>query len=112
GAESAAAQGDQDEGTLPQRGGREEAHLSRHRQRRAGVDANAQLDDSPARVQDPLRRPTPGVTSPTANPPTRKIGRPPRVEVSRPLGRWLVAWFWFGVSRCGWLRLPLLRGFA
>src|SRR5438132_1085279 len=36
---------DQDERTLPQRGGRPQAHLPRHRQRRAGLDANAQLDD-------------------------------------------------------------------
>ena len=71
GVESAAAQSDQDERTLPQRGGREEADLSRHRQRRAGVDTNAELDDSPARVQDPLRRPTARV-----KPPTQKIGRP------------------------------------
>jgi len=32
-----------------------EADLSRHHQRCASVDTNAQLDDSPARVQDPLR---------------------------------------------------------
>ncbi len=57
GAQPAAAESDQDERTLPQRGGRQEADLSRHHQRRAGVDTNAQLDDSPARVQDPLRRP-------------------------------------------------------
>src|SRR2546426_10609139 len=56
--EPAAAQSDQDERTFPQRGGRPQAHLPRDRQRRAGMDANAQLDDSPARVQDPLRRPT------------------------------------------------------
>ena len=60
--EPAAAQSDQDQGTLPQRGGRQEADLSRHHQRRAGVDTNARLDDSPARVQDPLRRPTTGIT--------------------------------------------------
>src|SRR5437588_7001659 len=58
GAQPPTAQSDQDERTLPQRGGRQEADLSRHRQRRAGVDTNAQLDDSPTRVQDPLRRPT------------------------------------------------------
>src|SRR4051812_19973643 len=63
GAQQAAAQGDQDEGTLPQRGGRQETDLPRHRQRRAGVDKDAQLDDRVARVQDPLRRPTTGVTS-------------------------------------------------
>src|SRR4051812_9240190 len=56
-AQPAAAQSDQDERTLPQRGGRPQTDLPRHRQRRAGVDANAELDDSPARVQDPLRRP-------------------------------------------------------
>src|SRR6266508_3254520 len=55
--EPAAAQSDQDERTLPERGGRPQTHLPRHRQRRAGVDTNAELDDSPARVQDPLRRP-------------------------------------------------------
>src|SRR5262245_29049531 len=63
GAPPPAAQSDQDEGTLPQRGGRSQADLPRHHQRGARVDANAQLDDSPARVQDPLRRPTTGVTS-------------------------------------------------
>ncbi len=56
-AQSAAAQSDQDERSFPQRGGRPQTHLPRHRQRRAGVDTNAELDDSPARVQDPLRRP-------------------------------------------------------
>jgi hypothetical protein len=56
--EPAAAESDQDERTLPQRGGRPQTHLPRHRQRRPGVDANAQLDDRVARVQDPLRRPT------------------------------------------------------
>src|SRR5207244_5203484 len=38
-------------------GGRPQSDLPRHHQRRAGVDTNAELDDSPARVQDPLRRP-------------------------------------------------------
>src|SRR3954462_5552941 len=33
-----------------------QTHLPRHRQCRAGVDKDAQLDDSPARVQNPLRR--------------------------------------------------------
>ena len=56
-AQPAAAQSDQDERTLPQRGGRPQTHLPRDHQRRAGMDANAELDDSPARVQDPLRRP-------------------------------------------------------
>jgi hypothetical protein len=55
--EPTAAQSDQDERSLPQRAGRPQTHLPRHRQRRAGLDANAQLDDSPTRVQDPLRRP-------------------------------------------------------
>jgi len=72
GPEPAAAESDQNEGTLPQRGGRPETDLPRHPKRRAGVDENAQLDDSPARVQDPLRRPTARL-----NPPTRKIGRSP-----------------------------------
>jgi hypothetical protein len=44
-------------GHFPNRGGRPQTDLSRDHQRRAGVDANAELDDSPARVQDPLRRP-------------------------------------------------------
>ncbi|MFN8186714.1 MAG: hypothetical protein U0R69_06525 [Gaiellales bacterium] len=43
--------------------------LPRHHQRRPVLDMNAKLDDSPARVQDPLRRPAPGVTS-TASEPT------------------------------------------
>ena len=55
---SAAAQSDQDQGSFPQRGGRPQTDLSRDHQRRAGVDANAELDDSAARLQNPLRRPT------------------------------------------------------
>jgi putative transposase len=45
-------------GHFPNEEARPQTHLPRHRQRRAGVDANAQLDDRVARVQDPLRRPT------------------------------------------------------
>ena len=48
----------QDQGPFPQRGGRPQTDLSRDHQRRAGVDANAELDDSVACVQNPLRRPT------------------------------------------------------
>jgi hypothetical protein len=57
GPEPPAPQGDQDQRTLPQRGGRPQAHLPRRHQRRPGVDPNPELDDSAARVQDPLRRP-------------------------------------------------------
>jgi hypothetical protein len=46
--------------------------IPRDHQRRPGVDANAEPDDSPARVQDPPRRPPTRV-----NPLTQKIGRPP-----------------------------------
>src|SRR5262249_54456620 len=67
GAQPATAQSDQDERTLPQRGGSPQTHLPRNQQRGAGVDENAQLDDSPARVQDPLRRPTTGITAHTEN---------------------------------------------
>src|SRR5206468_3226298 len=77
----AAAQSDQDQGTLPQPGGRQEAHLPRHRQRRAGVDADAQVDDSPARVQDPLRRPTPPATC-TGSQPAYTENRTPSVETA------------------------------
>jgi hypothetical protein len=58
-AQPAAAQGDQDQGPLPQRGRRAQADLPRRDQRGAGVDPNAQLDRRAARVQDPLRRPRP-----------------------------------------------------
>ena len=43
-------------GHFPNEEAAQQADLPRHRQRRAGVDTNAELDDSPARVQDPLRR--------------------------------------------------------
>ena len=57
--EPAAAQGDQDEGELPERGRRPQARLPRAAERHPAMDANAELDDGAARVQDPLRRPRP-----------------------------------------------------
>jgi hypothetical protein len=57
GAQSPAAQGDQDQGPLPQRGRRPQADLPRARQRRPAMDPNPELDDRAARVQNPLRRP-------------------------------------------------------
>ena len=57
GAQPPTAQGDQDQGALPQRGRRPQADLPRPRQRRPAMDANPKLDDSPAGVQNPLRRP-------------------------------------------------------
>ena len=49
------------------------------------MDANAELDDSAARVQDPLRRPTTRL-----KPPTQKIGRPLR-QRHGPTTGWRVA---------------------
>jgi putative transposase len=54
-AESAAAQGDQDQGPLPQRGRGPQADLPRARQRRPAMDPNPELDDRSARVQNTLR---------------------------------------------------------
>ena len=66
-----AAQSDQDERTLPQRGGRPQAYLPRHRQRRAGgVDKDAQLDDSLLALRST------SATDYPSGPPTQKIGRP------------------------------------
>ena len=59
GAQPPAAQGDQDQGQLPQRGRRPQARLPRAAERRPAMDPNAELDDGAARVQDPLRRPRP-----------------------------------------------------
>ena len=52
----------QDQGQLPQRGRRPQAHLPRDPERRAAMDADPRLDESPTRVQDPLRRPTARLT--------------------------------------------------
>src|ERR1019366_9402018 len=68
-----AAQSDQNEGPLPQRGRRQEADLPRREQRRAGLDQNQELDGSATRLQNPLRRPTTRLT-----PPTQKTGHPRR----------------------------------
>jgi putative transposase len=57
--EPAAAQGDQDQGQLPQRGRRPQARLPRAPERRPAMDKDPELDDRAARVQDPLRRPHP-----------------------------------------------------
>src|SRR4051812_27814560 len=58
-AQPPAAQGDQDQGQLPQRGRRPQARLPRAAKRRPAMDPNPQLDDRAARVQDPLQRPHP-----------------------------------------------------
>ena len=60
--EPPAPQSDQDQGQLPQRGRRPQAHLPRDPERRAAMDADPRLDESPTRVQDPLRRPTARLT--------------------------------------------------
>ena len=57
-AEPSAPQSDQDQGQLPQRGRRPQARLPRDPERRTPMDADPRLDESPTRVQDPLRRPT------------------------------------------------------
>ena len=59
GAQPPAAQGDQDQGTLPERRRRPQADLPRDRQRRPAMDPNPELDDGAPRVQNPLRRPAP-----------------------------------------------------
>ncbi len=55
GLKPAAAQGDQNERQLPQRGRRPQARLPRPAERRPAMDEDPQLDDSAAGVQDPLR---------------------------------------------------------
>jgi putative transposase len=70
GAEPAAAQSDQDQGTLPQPRSRPQADLPRDQQRDTRPDEDPQLDGSAAGVQDPLRRPTARL-----DPLTQKIGR-------------------------------------
>jgi putative transposase len=55
GVEPPAAQGDQDQRPLSQRGRRPQADLPRARQRRPAMDPNPKLDDRLAGVQDPLR---------------------------------------------------------
>ena len=62
GAQPAATQGDQDQGQLPERGRRPQADLPRDPERRPAMDPNPRLDESAARVQDPLRRPTARLT--------------------------------------------------
>ena len=57
-AEPAAPQSDQDQGQLPDRGRRPQARLPRDPERRAAMDPDPRLDESPTRVQNPLRRPT------------------------------------------------------
>src|SRR3954451_12180956 len=59
GAQPPTAQGDQDQGQLPDRRRRPQARLPRAPERRPAMDANPQLDDGATRVQDPLRRPRP-----------------------------------------------------
>ena len=54
-AEPTAAQSDQDQGPLPQRGSRPQARLPRAPERHPAMDTNPELDDRVARVQDPLR---------------------------------------------------------
>jgi transposase len=73
GAQPTAAKSDQDQGTLPQRGGSQEADLPIHHQRHPQVDQSRRLDQSPPGVQDPLRRPSTRLT------PTQLDGRPRRL---------------------------------
>jgi hypothetical protein len=70
GAEPSAAKSDQDQRTLPKRGGSEETDLPIHHQRHPEMDASRRLDESPAGIQDPLRRPSTRLT------PTHLGGRP------------------------------------
>ena len=53
--EPAAAQGDQDQGQLPERRRRPQARLPRAAERDPAMDTMSELDDRAARVQDPLR---------------------------------------------------------
>ena len=55
GAQPPTAQGDQDQGQLPQRGRRPQARLPLAAERRPAMDPNPELDDRATRVQDPLR---------------------------------------------------------
>lgn len=71
GAKPSAAKSDQDQRTLPKRGGSEETDLPIHHQRHPEMDASRRLDESPAGIQDPLRRPSTRLT------PTHLGGRPP-----------------------------------
>jgi putative transposase len=57
GAQPSATQSRQDQTAFPVRGRRPQAALSRHPQRRAGVDKNPELDDRAAGIQNPFRRP-------------------------------------------------------
>ena len=59
GLEPPTAQGDQDQGQLPDRGRRPQARLPRAAKRRPAMDQDPELDHGAARVQDPLRRPRP-----------------------------------------------------
>jgi putative transposase len=52
-----APQSRQDQRAFPERGRRPQAALSRNPKRGPGLDQNPELDDSPAGLQDPLRRP-------------------------------------------------------
>jgi hypothetical protein len=83
-AQPPAAQSTQDQWTLPQRGRGPQADLPRRHERRAGVDENPQLDDSAARVQDPLRRPTARLNHQL--PPTQLDGHPQLVSPKRSHG--------------------------
>ena len=62
GAQPPAPQGAQDEGQLPERGRRPEADLPRDPERRPAMDPHPRVDESVARVQDPIRRPTARLT--------------------------------------------------
>jgi putative transposase len=60
--ESAAAQGDQDQGQLPLRGRSPQTDPPRDPERGAAMDTDPRLDESTTRIQDPLRRPTDRLT--------------------------------------------------
>ena len=72
----AAAQGNQDQGELPDRGLRPQADLPRDPQRRPAMDPHPSLDQGATRVQDPVRRPAPrqrNLTATTRQPSTQGL---------------------------------------
>src|SRR4051794_14361401 len=59
-------QGDQNPRTLPRRASRHQAHLPRDHASRDGLEATLPLAKRPQIPQDPLRRPTPRLNTPTS----------------------------------------------
>jgi hypothetical protein len=68
GAQPTTTKGDQDQGPLPDRGRGPQTDLPRNPKRCPAMDPNQGVDESPPRVQDPIRRP-----------PTRLTHQPPHV---------------------------------